>query len=142
MAINPRIALSQKTVQDLAMNEGLPRYHLDTIVGIALSRPSDGSTNLNWHEETSVDGTKKFWFSNGDVFDIEEELKKGEYPFRLRMGVMGNKKCSIGPFHSLASAQEAANRIWNHMRRGNILHTQVAGGGFVGVASRVLFPNL
>jgi hypothetical protein len=124
------------------MNEEPPKkYHLETFAAVALAKPADGAAKLNWREQASVDGTKKFWFSDEDVFDIEEEIGI-ECPFRLAMRVMGNKRCSIGPFHSRASAQEAANRIWNFMRKGKIHHSQVAGGGHVAVASRVLFPDL
>jgi hypothetical protein len=140
--VSAGIALDRQTVHALDMNEEpLKKYDLSTVTGVALAKPADGATKLNWREQASVDGTKKFWFSDEDVFNIEEEIGV-ESPFRLAMRVMGNKWCSIGPFHSRASAQEAANRIWNFMSKGRIHHSQVAGGGHVAVASRVFFPDL
>jgi hypothetical protein len=120
------------------MNEE-EKYVLEIFAAKAFAQPVAGPTNFSWREQTSVDGTKKFWFSDEDVFDIEEELKDGM--IHLIMRVMGGKSCTIGPFHSLASAKEAANRIWNYMLQADI-HTQVKSGGYLGIVSRKLFPNL
>lgn len=58
------------------------------------------------------------------------------------MTVMDGKTCGAGSFHSLAAAKEAADRIWNFMLQSQIHHSQVIGGGYLGVVSRVVFPNL
>jgi hypothetical protein len=114
------------------------RYGLDTITGVALAAPPKGHFRFTW--TVVVSGTqKRTWYSDEEVFRIEEDV---EFPLRLTMKVMDNKECYLGPFHSLAAAQEAANRIWNHMLAKGIHHSQIVGGGTVGVVSRVLFPNL
>ncbi len=109
---------------------------------MALAKPVEGSTRFNWTESKSLDGMKSFWYSDEEVFQIEEDLERPQNSFRLTMRVMDGKSCSAGPFHSLAAAQEAANRIWNFMLQSHIHHSQVIGGGFLGVASRQVFPNL
>jgi hypothetical protein len=120
-----------------------PPYDFEKIGALALAKPVAESTKFDWQESPSLDGTKKFWSSGQGVFQIEKELKEGiQYPFRLIMHVMEDKICSAGPFHSLATAQEAANRIWNFMLRSHINHSQVSGGGYAAVMSHLVFPDL
>jgi hypothetical protein len=112
------------------------------LAAIALAKPSQGNFRFNWTKVESVDGKSRSWHSDEEVFRIVEDDEKPENGFRLIMRVLSNKKCAMGPFHSLESAKEAANRIWNYMLQSNIHHSQVTSGGFMGVVSRVLFPHL
>jgi hypothetical protein len=124
------------------MNEE-SQYDFETLGALALAKPAAESTKFNWKESPALDGTKKIWSCEEGVFQIEEELKEGiQYPFRLIMQVMDGKSCSAGPFHSLAAAQEAANRIWNFMLQSHIQPTQVIGDGYAPVISHVVFPDL
>lgn len=114
------------------------KFHLELFAAIAMSQPATGSFRFTWTER--IQGGNRVWHSDEDVFRIVQQHADG--PFQLTMRVMGGKTCSAGPFHSLESAKEGANRIWNYMLESNIHHSQVIGGGFVGVVSRVLFPDL
>jgi hypothetical protein len=124
------------------MNEKPKQYHLETIGAMALAKPAENSAGFIWTESKSEDGKKRFWYSEDEVFHIEDDPAQPENPFVLVIHIMGDKSCSAGPFHSLAAAQEAANRIWNYMRQGKIHHSQLSGGGHFWVISRQLFPNL
>jgi hypothetical protein len=134
--------LTEVILESERMNEE-SQYDFETLGALALAKPAAESTKFDWRESTCTDGTKKFWSSGEGIFQIEKELEEGiKYPFRLIMHVVDDKSCSAGPFHSLATAQEAANRVWNFMLQSHIDHTQVSGGGYAPVMSHVMFPDL
>jgi hypothetical protein len=85
------------------MDEEPKKYHLEIFGAMALSKPVQGSTRFNWNESKSLDGKKRSWYSDEEVFQIEEDLEESQYPFLLIMHVIGGKSCSAGPFHSLAA---------------------------------------
>jgi hypothetical protein len=116
------------------------RYHLDTIVAVALSKPREGEKLLKWTEVNLVGGEASVWFSDDEMFRIART--EDPCPFRLDVKVLGDKHCGVGPFHSFAAAAEAAERIWAGLLKGKIHYTQLSASGFVAVASRVVFPNL
>jgi hypothetical protein len=86
-------------------------------------------------------GGKPIWHAEEGVFKIEENPTKQACPYTLTMTVRDGKTCSAGPFHSVAAAKEAADRIWNFMLKSQIHHSQVIGGGYVGVVSRADVPE-
>jgi hypothetical protein len=101
---------------------------------------ADDGFRFTW-TEPQPEG-KLVWHANEGVFKIEKDPQKAQCPFTLTMTVMDGKTCSAGPFHSVEAAKEAANRIWNFMLQSQIHHSQVIGGGYLGVVSRVVFPDL
>ena len=134
--------LTEVIPESEGMNED-SQYDFEAFGALALAKPAAESTKFNWLESPCADGTRKFWSSDEGIIQIEKELKEGiKYPFRLIMHVVDDESCSAGPFHSLATAQEAANRIWNFMLRSHIDHSQVSGGGYAAVMSHVVFPDL
>jgi hypothetical protein len=134
--------LTEVIPESEGMNED-SQYDFEAFGALALAKPAAESTKFNWLESPCADGTRKFWSSDEGIFQIEKELKEGiKYPFRLIMHVVDDESCSAGPFHSLATAQEAANRVWNFMLQSHIDRTQVCGGGYAPVLSHVMFPDL
>jgi hypothetical protein len=117
-------------------------YHLETIAMGAMSTRREGEPQLAWTESKTVDGGWAFWFSEEDTFQIEKKPEEPKYPFELKVQIMGGKFCRVGPFHSLAAAKEAAERMNARFRESKIHHSQLIGGGFFAVASRVVFPDL
>jgi hypothetical protein len=117
-------------------------YHLETIAVVAMSTPREGEPQLTWTESKIVDGDWAFWFSEEETFQIEKKPEEPKCPFELKVQAMDGKFCRVGPFHSLAAAKEAAERLNAHFREGKIHHSQLIGGGFLAVASRVVFPDL
>jgi hypothetical protein len=117
------------------------KFHLEIFAAMAMGQrvPKDGF-RFTW-SEPHPDG-KAVWHAEGDVFKIEKDPTKQEYPYTLTMTVRDGKTCSAGPFHSVEAAKEAADRIWNFMLQSQIHHSQVIGGGYVGVVSRAVFPDL
>jgi hypothetical protein len=117
------------------------KFHLEIFVAIAIGQPvkADGF-RFTW-TDPQPEG-KAIWRANEGVFKVERDPQKAQNPFTLTMTVRDGKTCSAGPFHSVAAAKEAADRIWNYMLQAQIHHSQVIGGGFLGVVSRVLFPSL
>jgi hypothetical protein len=116
------------------------KFHLEIFAAMAMGQPvpQDGF-RLTWNDP-HPDGAQ-IWHAEG-VFKIERHPTKQDYLYTLTMTVRDGKTCSAGPFHSVAAAKEAADRIWNFMLQSQIHHSQVIGGGHVGVASRVVFPAL
>jgi hypothetical protein len=117
------------------------RYHLDTIVAVALATPRVGEKLLTWTEVKPVNAEASIWFSAEDLFKIAQ-TENADYPFRLEVKTLGDKYCGVGPFHSHAAAMEAAERIWAGLAKGKIHYSQIGSSGNVAVASRVVFPNL
>jgi hypothetical protein len=117
------------------------KFHLETFAAMAMGQPvpPDGF-RFTWNNPHP--GGKSIWHAEGGVFKIEKDPQKAQCPFTLTMTVMDEKTCGAGPFHSVEAAEEAANRIWNFMLQSQIHHSQVIGGGYLGVVSRVVFPNL
>ena len=104
--------------------------------------PRKGEKLLKWTEVKPVDGKANVWFSGDDMFRIGP-TEDPSYPFRLHLKVLRDKHCGVGPFHSLAAAEEAAERIWAGLLKGKIHYTQLTPPpGYVAVASRVVFPDL
>jgi len=117
------------------------KFHLEIFAAMAVGQPvPEGGFRFTWHEP-HPDG-KAVWHAEGGVFKIQKDPTKENYPYTLTMTVMERKTCSAGPFHSVAAAKEAADRIWNFMLQSQIHHSQVIGGGYLGVVSRVVFPDL
>ena len=117
-------------------------FHLDTIIAFVISVPRKGEDKLKWRETKSVDQQTIHWFSEEDVFQIKKQASSGEYPFTLFVKVMGGERCSVGPFHSVGSAKEAAERIQAGLDQGKVHYSQIRGSGHVAVASRVVFGDL
>jgi len=65
----------------------------------------------------------------------------GEASVRCCMIRLDKSRGTTSQKQLVASAQEAANRIWRFTLQSKIHHSQVIGGGFLAVASRVLFPH-
>jgi len=117
------------------------KFHLEIFAAMAMGQPvPPNGFRFTWNNPHP--GDKSIWHAEGGVFKIEKNPTKQDYPYTLTMTVMDGKTCGAGPFHSVEAAKEAANRIWNFMLQSQIHHSQVIGGGYVGVVSRVVFPNL
>ena len=134
----------QRFAQSLPrMRENLKdaKFHLEIFAAMALGQPvPTHGFRFTWNEPQPAG--KPVWHAEGGVFKIEKDPTKLDYPYTLTMTVREGKTCSAGPFHSVAAAKEAADRIWNFMLQSQIHHSQVIGGGHVGVVSRVVFPDL
>jgi hypothetical protein len=97
-------------------------YSLDIFAAIAMSKPAQGSFRLDW-TETQV-GNNQAWFSNEDIFRIVKDGENAGYPFKLRMDLRFKTR--------------------DHLHYGPVSFARISqgSGGYVGVVSRVVFPNL
>jgi hypothetical protein len=64
-------------------------YHLDTIVGISLAMPRQGEKKLTWTPLAVSDAAPKTWYSQEEIFRIEEKEDASGYPFGLNVKVLG-----------------------------------------------------
>jgi hypothetical protein len=117
------------------------KFHLEIFAAMAMSQPvPQNGFRFTWNNPHP--GGAQIWHAEEGVFKIEKDPTKQNNPYTLTMTVKDGKTCSAGPFHSVDAAKEAADRIWNFMLQSQIHHSQVIGGGYLAVVSRVIFPNL
>jgi len=80
--------------------------------------PRQGEKKLIWTPLAVSDADPKIWYSAEEIFRIDRKEDGSDCPFSLNVKVLDGNYCGVGPFHSLAAAQEAAERIWGRPETG------------------------